>query len=187
MTDALTEVDPLGLSPAARGRHRRTMADDNWRYDRVGAARRDENPTVLARMRTGWAVIGDSQHLPGYCVLLADADGVEHLMDMARADQVAFLSDMALLGEAVFAACNGLDPSFRRINYEVLGNSMRELHAHVHARYAWEPEEFRIGPVWRYPAEIRNSPQNLLGDQHDGLREAIAYHLERVMAEAYGS
>jgi hypothetical protein len=45
------------------------MAD--WRADRVDAAERGENPTVLRRMRSGFAVIGDSQFLPGYCLLLA--------------------------------------------------------------------------------------------------------------------
>src|SRR5687767_7815877 len=112
MTEPLTVTDHHGqedLGTAAnRGRHRRAVVDEAWRHDRIGAARRGENPTVLARMRTGWAVIGDSQHLPGYCVLLYDGDDVEHLMDLSRSEQVAFLSDMALLGEAVFAACNGL-------------------------------------------------------------------------------
>jgi diadenosine tetraphosphate (Ap4A) HIT family hydrolase len=171
---------------ASSGRHRRAPSDESWRHDRIGAARRGENPTVLARMRTGWAVIGDSQHLPGYCVLLYDGDDIEHLMDLPRAEQVAFLSDMALLGEAVFDACNSRDPAFRRINYEVLGNSMRQLHAHVHARYAWEPEQYRIGTVWRYPAEVRNAPEQLLADQHDDLYERIAAALQRVMNEAYG-
>jgi diadenosine tetraphosphate (Ap4A) HIT family hydrolase len=186
MIEPLMTADDLGPT-VNRGRHRRTPADDAWRHDRIGAARRGENPTVLARMRTGWAVIGDSQHLPGYCVLLYDGDEVEHLMDLPRSEQVAFLSDMALLGEAVFAACNGQDPAFRRINYEVLGNSMRQLHAHVHARYAWEPEKYRIGTVWRYPSEVRDAPEHLLGDQHDGLHERIALALERAMADAYGT
>jgi diadenosine tetraphosphate (Ap4A) HIT family hydrolase len=184
-------VDPLDDAAAAplatRGRHRRAFPDTDWRADRVGAARRGENPTVLARMRTGWAVIGDTQHLPGYCVLLADTADVDHLLDLPRTAQIDFLSDMALLGEAVFHACNGLDPAFRRVNYEVLGNALHQLHAHVHARYAWEPERYRSGPVWRYPDELRESPENLLSDQHDGLRDAITLELERVMLDAYGS
>ncbi|MFC7479652.1 hypothetical protein ACFQX7_05905 [Luedemannella flava] len=138
-------------------------------------------------MRTGWAAIGDTQYLPGYCVLLADAPDVDHLLDLPRSAQVDFLTDMALLGEAVFHACNGLDPAFRRVNYEVLGNSMRQLHAHVHARYAWEPEQYRLGPVWRYPDDLREAPEHLLGEQHDGLRDAITIELERVMRDAYGT
>ena len=187
--DAATPLDDVdGASRlATRGRHRRSFPDSDWRADRIGAARRDENPTVLARMRTGWAVIGDTQYLPGYCVLLADTDDVDHLLDLPRPAQVEFLSDMALLGEAVFHACNGLDPAFRRVNYEVLGNSMHQLHAHVHARYAWEPERFRQGPVWRYPDDLREAPEHLLGEQHEGLRDAIVLELERVMLDAYGA
>jgi hypothetical protein len=41
-----------------------------WRDDRIGAAHRGENPMVMARMRSGFAVIGDTQHLPGYSLLL---------------------------------------------------------------------------------------------------------------------
>ncbi len=188
--DPATSLDDLAAGAsrtATRGRHRRAFPDTDWRADRVGAARRDENPTVLARMRTGWAVIGDTQYLPGYCVLLADAPDVDHLLDLPRTAQVDFLTDMALLGEAVFHACNGLDPAFRRVNYEVLGNSMRQLHAHVHARYAWEPEQYRSGPVWRYPDDLREAPEHLLGEQHEGLRDAIVIALERVMLDAYGA
>jgi diadenosine tetraphosphate (Ap4A) HIT family hydrolase len=37
-----------------------------------------------------------------------------------------------------------------RINYEILGNSEPELHAHIFPRYANEPEERRKMPVWFY-------------------------------------
>jgi diadenosine tetraphosphate (Ap4A) HIT family hydrolase len=169
---------------AAVGRHTSLDSDvDAWKLDRVGAARRGENPTVLARMRSGWAVIGDSQHLPGYCVLLADVDDVDHLTELPRAARLEFLDDMALLGEAVFNACNGIDPHFRRINYEVLGNTLHTLHAHVHARYSWEPAEYRGGPVWRYPAEVRAAPEHELAPEHDDLRAAITRELERLIAD----
>lgn len=44
---------------------------DDWKKDRIGSALRGENPTVIARMKTGFAVIGDTQFLPGYCLLLS--------------------------------------------------------------------------------------------------------------------
>jgi hypothetical protein len=40
--------------------------------DRVELARRGANDAVICRLRSGWAVIGDVQFLPGYCLLLAD-------------------------------------------------------------------------------------------------------------------
>jgi diadenosine tetraphosphate (Ap4A) HIT family hydrolase len=172
------------------GRHSSAPAgaDDlalDWRADRLGTARRGENPMLLAQMRSGFAVLGDTQHLPGYCVLLSAVDDADHLTDLTRAQRAEFLFDMALLGEAVFAVCNGIDPAFRRINYEVLGNTLHQLHAHVHPRYAWEPAEYRIGPVWRYPAEIREAPEHETDERHDPLREAIVVELNRVMSDAY--
>lgn len=45
--------------------------NEEWKKDRFGAIERGENPMVLAKMKSGFAVIGDTQFLPGYCVLLA--------------------------------------------------------------------------------------------------------------------
>ena len=44
------------------------------------------------------------------------------------------------------------------------------MHAHLHARYEWEPPE-RIGrPVFDYPDEVRHAPDAQLGPRHDALR-----------------
>ncbi|MET7458470.1 diadenosine tetraphosphate hydrolase [Streptomyces sp. NPDC005574] len=153
------------------------MADD-WRTDRTGAALRGENPTVLRRLESGFAVIGDVQFLPGYCVLLADEPGVERLSDLPRAARLAFLSDMDRLGEAVERACLRLDPGFRRVNLEILGNTDPFLHAHVWPRYTWEPAELAGMPVWLYPRERWSEERSRLGSRHDVLREAIAAELD---------
>ena len=44
---------------------------DDWKIDRIGFCERGENPTLLMKMKSGFAVIADSQFLPGYCILLA--------------------------------------------------------------------------------------------------------------------
>jgi hypothetical protein len=85
------------------------------RGDRIEAARRGENPTVLRRLRSGWAVIGDHQRLPGYCLLLHDGEA-DHLTDLPRPQRTVFLEDLALLGEAVMIACTRLDPELWRVN-----------------------------------------------------------------------
>ncbi len=72
----------------------------DWRYDRVGSAERGENPMVLARMRSGYAVIGDTQFLPGYCLLLA-SPWADKLTDLTLERRGEFLLDMSVLGEAV--------------------------------------------------------------------------------------
>ncbi|MFB9577391.1 diadenosine tetraphosphate hydrolase, partial [Streptomyces yanii] len=54
----------------------------DWRMDRIGTALRGENPTVLRRLTSGFAVIGDVQFLPGYSVLLVDEPDVQRLSDL---------------------------------------------------------------------------------------------------------
>lgn len=119
----------------------------DWRRDRIAAALRGDNPTVLARMPSGFAVIGDVQWLPGYCVLLTDDPAVLRLSDLPRARRRQFLEDMADLGEAVERACLELDTDFRRVNLEILGNTDPYLHAHIWPRYEWEPAGLVGKPV----------------------------------------
>jgi diadenosine tetraphosphate (Ap4A) HIT family hydrolase len=152
----------------------------HWRDDRIGSALRGENPTILTRLDTGFVALGDSQFLPGYCVLLTDDPTISSLTDLPRARRLAFLADMDLLGQAVATTCARLDPAFRRVNYQILGNLDTYLHAHIHARYTWEPADKVISPVWRYPDELRNAPHHQLGPQHDTLRAALTAELTRL-------
>jgi len=150
-------------------------------YHAIEAALRGENPKVIARMRTGFAVIGDTQHLPGYSLLLTDDLAIDHPTDLPWARRRDFFFDVSLLGEAVLNATKA-----NRINYDVLGNSWPHLHGHVHPRYEWEPPDKIGGPVWRYPKEVRNSPEHAYDERkHGRLRATIAAELERLMHEAY--
>ena len=149
----------------------------DWRADRIGAALRGENPTVLARLPESFAVMGDVQWLPGYCVLLVDDPAIGALSDLTREARGRFLESMADLGEAVEQACREHDPAFRRVNLEILGNNDPYLHAHVWPRYDWEPAELVGHPVWLHPRERWADPATALGPQHDALRRAIARHL----------
>ncbi|MBE9499906.1 diadenosine tetraphosphate hydrolase [Streptomyces sp. GKU 257-1] len=152
----------------------------DWRADRIGSALRGENPAVLRRLASGFAVIGDVQFLPGYALLLVDDPDVGRLSDLPRAKRLPFLSGMDRLGEAVERACRRLDPAFRRVNLEILGNTDPFLHAHVWPRYDWEPASLVGGPVWRYPRERWSAREFRLGPQHDPLREAIGSELDRL-------
>jgi diadenosine tetraphosphate (Ap4A) HIT family hydrolase len=156
-------------------------AANDWRTDPIAAARRGDNPTVLRRLRSGWALIGDHQRLPGYCLLLHDGEA-DHLTDLPRAERVVFLEDLALLGEAVMTACRRLDPQLLRINYEILGNAYPQLHGHVFPRYRWEPEEMRRGPVWRHPD--LHDPRHALGPRHEPVRAALLDALGEVLRSA---
>ncbi len=160
--------------------------DSDWRSDHRGFARRGEHPLALATMPSGWAVMGDTQFLPGYALLLSHVDDAVHLTDLSRAARTQFLADLGLLGEAVMTVCNGLDPSLRRLNYEILGNNDTYLKAHIFPRYGWEDEELLTGPVWHYPADRWTSPRDAYADEHEPMREAISKELHRLMAEVYG-
>ena len=139
---------------------------------------------VMARMPSGFAVIGDTQHLPGYSLLLCDDESVNHLTDLDWERRRVFLFDLSLIGEAVQAACR--DNGLRRINYEVLGNSLNVFHGHVHARYEWEPKDRIGGPVWRYSKEERNDPAVAYNNQAYGeLRAAITAKLKGLLEAAY--
>jgi len=110
----------------------------------VEEARAGRLPRVIARMKSGWAVLGDPQVLRGYCLLLPDPV-VPQLNSLDSAARESFLRDMTLLGDAVLKVTGAV-----RINYEMLGNLEPALHAHVVPRFADEPEQLRTKPVWSY-------------------------------------
>lgn len=170
----MTYCDPTS---AVRRKHKVTLVTDDWKQDRIRAAHAGRNPTVLAKLPESFAVIGDVQYLPGYCVLLVDDPAVDRLTDLPRAGRLRFLESMDRLGEAIQQACAELDPAFRRLNYEILGNTDAYLHAHIFARYEWEPAERIGGPVWGYDKSEFYGPATELGSQHDELRRRISAHL----------
>ncbi|MEU3275675.1 HIT family protein [Streptomyces antibioticus] len=153
---------------------------DAWREDRIGSALRGDNPAVVRRLGSGFAVMGDTQFLPGYCVLLVDEPGVSRLSELSRGKRRGFLGDMDRLGEAVERACGRVESGFRRVNLEILGNTDPFLHAHVWPRFDWEPEELVGRPVWLYPSERWSDPEFALGPRHDVLRAAIGEELDRL-------
>jgi diadenosine tetraphosphate (Ap4A) HIT family hydrolase len=114
-------------------------------HRQVAAARDGRNPSVIGRMRSGWAVLGHWQFISGYSLLLPEPV-VPSLNDFSVADRSQFLLDMVALGDALLTVTDAV-----RINYEILGNGTPALHAHVFPRRLNEPEEFRQKPVWLYP------------------------------------
>ncbi len=108
----------------------------------VAAANAGTLPRAVCRLESGWVVLGDPQVLPGYCVLLADPV-VGTLNDLNEAGRAAYLADMARVGDAVLSATGCV-----RVNYGILGNVARELHAHVFPRFADEPDDLRLKAVW---------------------------------------
>lgn len=110
----------------------------------VDACRRAQEPRLITRLPSGWALLGDPQVLRGYCLLLPDPV-VPHLNALAPAARDRFMTDLGRLGDAVLAATGAL-----RINYAIFGNLEPALHAHVHPRYADEPQDMRSANPWAY-------------------------------------
>lgn len=150
---------------------------DAWKMDRIGSARAGTNPTVLAKMAHSYAVIGDTQFLPGYCVLLVDDPSIDRLTDMPKSQRLEFLESMDTLGQAVESACRATDSAFRRMNYEILGNTDAYLHAHLFPRYEWEPPENIGRPAWLYDPEQFYAAEAALAPRHDELRARIVAEL----------
>ncbi|WP_435747406.1 HIT family protein [Microbacterium sp. PMB16] len=159
----------------------------DWREDRIGSAARGENPTVLASLPSGYAVIGDIQFLPGYSLLLSRDPSATALSELPREERLAFLSDVDLLATAVERACRSADAGFRRMNIEILGNTDAYIHAHLWPRYDWEPAELIGKPVWLYDPANWSAPSTALSAAHDALRAAISAQLQALQEELAAS
>jgi diadenosine tetraphosphate (Ap4A) HIT family hydrolase len=128
------------------------------------------DPSVVARMSSGWAVLGQRQVLRGYCLLLPDPV-VPHLNALQPMQRDRFLCDLGRLGDAVLEVTGAV-----RINYAIFGNLEPALHAHVHPRYADEPDALRTNNPWAY--DWSQAPTFDLAAHRD-LRDAIAQRLTR--------
>lgn len=119
---------------------------NQWKKDRIQACKDGKNPTFITKLKSGYVVIGDTQFLPGYCVLLYK-EKVSSLNELNVKDREQFLLDMTIVGDAI----NEIYKPYR-VNYEVLGNLDEYIHAHIFPRYIWEGEN-RKKSVRRYPME----------------------------------
>jgi diadenosine tetraphosphate (Ap4A) HIT family hydrolase len=120
------------------------MSTETAIHRRVALLRSGADPTLLARLPSGWAVLGEQQFLRGYSLLLPDpvVDTLNALQGSAR---LQLLSDVARLGDALLEVTGAL-----RINYAIFGNQEPALHVHVVPRYVDEPEALRTAHPWSY-------------------------------------
>ena len=108
----------------------------------VDRCRAANYPAAVTRVRSGWVVMGERQVLTGYCLLLPDPV-VPHLNALPSELRAQFLSDMAMVGDALLATTQAL-----RVNYAMYGNVEPALHAHIFPRHATEPEATRTAQPW---------------------------------------
>lgn len=145
----------------------------NWKNNRILSAINGTNPMLIKELRGGYVVFGDVQFLPGYCVLLPKRE-VQSLNDLSLEERTQFLRDMSVVGDAIIDVCNPL-----RINYDILGNTDKFLHAHIFPRYDWESEERRRMPVWLYDqSNWFNQETAYNSEKHDPIKNAILKYLD---------
>jgi diadenosine tetraphosphate (Ap4A) HIT family hydrolase len=108
----------------------------------VDRCRAGELPAAIAKLPSGWVVMGERQVLPGYCLLLPDPV-VPHMNSLRSVARAQFLFDMALVGDVLLAVT-----AAARINYAIYGNVDPALHAHIFPRDSAEPENTRTAQPW---------------------------------------
>jgi diadenosine tetraphosphate (Ap4A) HIT family hydrolase len=116
-------------------------------HARVARARSGDDPELLARMPSGYAILGKYQPGPvrGCCMLLP-GEVVASPNDLGPNERARFFSDLVLLGDAVLEVTGA-----ERINYLVLCNQVPELHGHCVPRFSTEDPALRLqGPFEAY-------------------------------------
>ena len=145
-----------------------------WYENRILYAINGTNPMLIKELKGGYAVFGDVQFLPGYCVLLPKKE-VNSLNVLTLEEREQFLSDMSVLGDAIIQSCTPI-----RVNYDILGNTDNFLHAHVFPRYEWESEERKKMPVWLYDSSNWHNKETAYSPiKHDKIRNSILEYLNK--------
>lgn len=108
----------------------------------VDRCRDAQLPAAIAKLPSGWVIMGERQVLPGYCLLLPDPV-VPHLNALDADARAQFLFDMALVGDVLLVIT-----AAARINYAIYGNVDPALHAHIFPRDSAEPENTRTAQPW---------------------------------------
>ena len=137
----------------------------------VARCRAAHHPGLVARLRSGWVVMGERQVFAGYCLLLPDPV-VAQLNDLRDAARGQFLSDMAYVGDALLEITAAL-----RINYALFGNLEPALHAHIFPRFADEPPATRAAHPWAFDWTLAPEYSDA---RHGDLKRRIAARLAPV-------
>jgi len=119
----------------------------------------------VALLPTAVAVLGNDQYYPGYTLVIARRHATE-LYHLPDGESTTYFQDMLRVARAIDRA---LSP--RKMNYELLGNTVAHLHWHLFPRYADDPNPTR--PTW----ETAHAPKLLSEAEYAGTIEALRRHL----------
>lgn len=133
-------------------------------------AHRGPSGTVTRRVAllpTAVAILGNDQYYRGYTIVIARRHATE-LYHLPDAESTGYFQDMLRMARAIDGAF-----SPRKMNYELLGNTVAHLHWHLFPRYADDPNPTR--PTW----EQAHDPKLLSDAEYARTVEAIQRQLGR--------
>lgn len=119
--------------------------------DEIAAIHNGTHPLFIKELPTGYLVLGDFQFYPGYCIFLCKRHANE-LHELPKEFRYQFLQDMSVVAEAIYKTFRP-----KKLNYELLGNSVSHLHWHIFPRYKDDPLPQR--PIWCIDSSITCGPQ----------------------------
>ena len=169
-------VQFLGISPIRKSRSLL------WKIGKkIGSCERGENPAMMVKMKSGFAVMADNQFLPGYCVFLKYPQ-VTSIQSLTLKERAQYFMDTTLVGEAIMKVC-----SPRIVNYSTLMNREAYLHTHIEARYDWETEEYKYKPSWIYPEDERYHEKYAFSEERHGelKKQMTDFLIERMSRDDY--
>ncbi len=97
----------------------------------------DEFAFVVANLRLSRLYLSKNRFVRGYCTLVC-AKHVREPYELTAEEQVLFFGDMMHAGQALERAFNPV-----KMNFQLLGNQVPHLHAHLVPRYYGDPAPSR--------------------------------------------
>lgn len=140
--------------------------------ERLDELVRGANPREVTQLKSGFVVMHEWQHWPGYCLLLA-YPMASNLNELTAEARLQFMSDMTDVGDAILEATDA-----ERINYSIYGNQDPFLHAHIVPRFRAElPDQITLPPL-AVPAMDRERDEDRYSqERHGDLQRKIEDHL----------
>ncbi len=96
----------------------------------------------IQELPTAIVVLSNDQYYPGYTLVIAKTHATE-LYHLPENESTQYCQDMLRVAKAIATV---FQP--RKMNYELLGNTVAHLHWHLVPRYGWDPNPQR--PIWEH-------------------------------------
>jgi len=119
----------------------------------------------VADLPASIAILAPDQYYRGYTLVVSKTHATE-LFELAEDQSTQYFNDMLRVARAIAAACGP-----RKMNYEVLGNTVAHLHWHLFPRYDWDPNPKR--PTW----EASHAPRVPSPEEYADTLTTIRRHL----------